>query len=71
MIVSFAGLRALLIQKDVKHTICLVRLALRLRALLIQKDVKPYQLDKTANGSLRALLIQKDVKLSRTVKLSL
>ena len=55
-------LRALLIQKDVKHIFQNTDYFTSLRALLIQKDVKPYQLDKTANGSLRALLIQKDVK---------
>ena len=40
MTVSFAGLRALLIQKDVKHVSCPRHIHWGLRALLIQKDVK-------------------------------
>ena len=56
------GLRALLIQKDVKLQ-CLYELYLTgLRALLIQKDVKLLPLPSCVHFSLRALLIQKDVK---------
>ena len=58
------GLRALLIQKDVKLFSRPLRVGAGLRALLIQKDVKqpiPYF---ARQFCLRALLIQKDVKLA-------
>ena len=35
-------LRALLIQKDVKHVLCHLHILWGLRALLIQKDVKHF-----------------------------
>ena len=57
------GLRALLIQKDVKQQYSLSSIRGSLRALLIQKDVK-LLLQRLQKGyCLRALLIQKDVKL--------
>ena len=56
------GLRALLIQKDVKHPLDTEPLRTGLRALLIQKDVKPGATGFAFNTCLRALLIQKDVK---------
>ena len=56
------GLRALLIQKDVKQ--CLLHFSRfhSLRALLIQKDVKRRSVSVFHPVRLRALLIQKDVK---------
>ena len=57
------GLRALLIQKDVKHSETSKTYKKSLRALLIQKDVKPLKARKKHLTRLRALLIQKDVKL--------
>ena len=55
-------LRALLIQKDVKHLLnCNAGMG-SLRALLIQKDVKLTLLISSSEYRLRALLIQKDVK---------
>ena len=57
-----AGLRALLIQKDVKQCLEATRQLLGLRALLIQKDVKRQVDYSRDSSSLRALLIQKDVK---------
>ena len=56
------GLRALLIQKDVKRKIWKKTRKTCLRALLIQKDVKPASRYSRLDSSLRALLIQKDVK---------
>ena len=56
-------MRALLIQKDVKHFPVLSNTASCLRALLIQKDVKLREQKQEEEESLRALLIQKDVKL--------
>ena len=57
-----SGLRALLIQKDVKPTTASTFKGMRLRALLIQKDVKLATSLPTSPRRLRALLIQKDVK---------
>ena len=57
------GLRALLIQKDVKLCVAVLLPVSRLRALLIQKDVKPNNKSNNSSHGLRALLIQKDVKL--------
>ena len=62
-IFNHVGLRALLIQKDVKHTIESILFISGLRALLIQKDVKQILTTSLSSGGLRALLIQKDVKL--------
>ncbi len=56
------GLRALLIQKDVKRIISVIVGVACLRALLIQKDVKHCTGLYSKTTSLRALLIQKDVK---------
>ena len=59
----FHGLRALLIQKDVKQLQQLSEQSESLRALLIQKDVKQQIYTIVNEAGLRALLIQKDVKL--------
>ena len=65
-----SGLRALLIQKDVKQVICKRTVKVGLRALLIQKDVKPTTASTFKGMRLRALLIQKDVKhCSRTLNI--
>ena len=56
------GLRALLIQKDVKRKLYSRQSTTSLRALLIQKDVKLNEDELNELASLRALLIQKDVK---------
>ena len=58
------GLRALLIQKDVKPKLSTKKIDSCLRALLIQKDVKQAIDLKYLIVRLRALLIQKDVKRS-------
>ena len=60
------GLRALLIQKDVKLVYLLLWRSISLRALLIQKDVKHTICLVRLALRLRALLIQKDVKLQST-----
>ena len=57
------GLRALLIQKDTKHTNRCLTYQSCLRALLIQKDTKRTMRRFRNSRSLRALLIQKDTKL--------
>ena len=62
MYASLESLRALLIQKDVKHTPGRRTHSEGLRALLIQKDVKLHLLTQNLKCRLRALLIQKDVK---------
>ena len=56
------GLRALLIQKDVKPYQLDKTANGSLRALLIQKDVKQIGCCGMLTTRLRALLIQKDVK---------
>ena len=61
-VATWEGLRALLIQKDVKHINPKAYIMLSLRALLIQKDVKHNTNTIRILSCLRALLIQKDVK---------